>query len=139
MKVVLDPNVLIAALLSAVGAPRALMERWADGLFEIIVSDKLLTELARVLRRAKFSRYATTEDVDDYVAELRMSGILLADPDPMPGLTKDPGDDYLVALARAAKADAIVSGDAHLLKLPRVDPPVFAPRAFLEALDRLDP
>jgi predicted nucleic acid-binding protein len=56
------------------------------------------------------------------------------DPPASPGLTSDPGDDYLVALARHAGADAIVSGDRHLLELPEAMPPVLAPRQFLEQL-----
>ena len=49
---------------------------------------------------------------------------------------RDPSDDYLVALARDARADAIVSGDADLLALEAAAPPILTPRAFVEELSR---
>jgi predicted nucleic acid-binding protein len=49
-------------------------------------------------------------------------------------VTPDRGHDYLVALARAARADVLVSGDAHLTGLPDPDPPVLTPRGFLDRL-----
>jgi predicted nucleic acid-binding protein len=61
--------------------------------------------------------------------------VILDDPPPLPGVSPDPDDDYLIALARAADADCIVSGDVHLLGLPDPSPPVFTPREFLERLD----
>jgi predicted nucleic acid-binding protein len=50
-------------------------------------------------------------------------------------VTADPDDDYLVALAVAAGADALVSGDVHLTEL--VDAPVIVltPRQVLERLE----
>jgi uncharacterized protein len=59
-------------------------------------------------------------------------GVLVEDPPADPGLTPDPGDDYLVALARAAGARCIVSGDAHLRQLADAVPPVISPREFIE-------
>jgi hypothetical protein len=55
-------------------------------------------------------------------------------PDPVvePGPTPDPDDDDLVALARRASADALVSGDAHLTGLAGAQPPVVTPRVFLD-------
>ena len=50
---------------------------------------------------------------------------------PVPRLTPDPGDDYLVALARSSHADLIVTGDRHLLDLTDAHPPVIGPAAFL--------
>lgn len=137
MKVVFDPNVLVAALLSPTGAPRALIERWVAGHFEIVVSDRLLGELYSVLGRTKFRRYVTEQDATEYVDELRSSGVFYVDPAPQPGLTPEPGDDYLVALAQEAQANALVSGDDHLVELVGADPPVMTPRAFLEAVDKL--
>lgn len=49
-------------------------------------------------------------------------------------LSPDPDDDYLIALARVAGADYLVSGDRHLLDLADPDPPVLTPRQFLRLL-----
>jgi predicted nucleic acid-binding protein len=57
------------------------------------------------------------------------------DPAALLGASPDPDDDYLIALARAANADYLVSGDRHLLDLEAPDPPVLTPRQFLDLLD----
>jgi putative PIN family toxin of toxin-antitoxin system len=133
-RVVLDPGVLIAALLSPRGAPAELLRRWLAGDYELVVSPQLLAELERVLLRPKFRQYCTTEEAQAYVAWLRHFATLTQDPPLEAGLTPDPGDDYLVSLARSAQADCLVSGDPHLTALPSPQPPVLNPRAFLDRL-----
>lgn len=64
--------------------------------------------------------------------------VLVEDPPALPGVTADPADDYLVALARAEGADAIVSGDRHLLELERPRPPVLTARAFVDEVVAVD-
>jgi putative PIN family toxin of toxin-antitoxin system len=107
---------------------------WHDRRFEVVVSAKLLDELSRVLRREKFRRYVSLEEVDGYLQLLRADGTRAADPSFEPGLTPDPNDDYLVALAREAEADVLVSGDSDLTELPDPRPPVLTPRRFLERI-----
>jgi putative PIN family toxin of toxin-antitoxin system len=126
--------VLIAALISAAGAPRALLQRWLAGDFELIVSPSLLAELERVLGRQKFRTYATEPEIRTYVALLRRLATIVPDPALISGLTPDPGDDYLVVLARASGARALVSGDRHLCDLVDPMPPVLRPREFLDRL-----
>jgi uncharacterized protein len=89
----------------------------AGGRFELIASPQLLAELERVLSREKFRRYASLDQAYSFVRAVARLAVLVEDLAPTPGATADPGDDYLVALARAQDADAIVSGDRHLLGL----------------------
>jgi uncharacterized protein len=133
-RVVLDSNVYVSALLAPTGSPAQIIERWADGQFEVIVSPLLLAELERVLRRPKFKASIPAVQVDALVSALSEDGVSAADPEASPGATPDPGDDYLVALARAADAECIVSGDTHLTQLSDPRPPVLTPRAFLNSL-----
>ena len=134
LRAVLDPGVLIAALLSRKGAPAQLLRAWVDGQFELVVSPNLVDELDRVLRRPRFTSYVSIADVDDYVGGLRRLATVLADPSPAPRAAPDPNDDYLVALAQAAKVHYLVSGDTHLTRLA-IRPPVLSPRAFLTFLE----
>ena len=116
LRAVIDPGVLISALLSAAGTPAQILIAWREGRFESIASPFLLDELAAVLARPKFKAYVMPVEVDAYVEMLRREAILESDPPSEPGLTPDPGDDYLVSLARAAEADVLVSD--HRLRLP---------------------
>lgn len=61
------------------------------------------------------------------------------DPLEIEPVVRDPGDDYLVALARSAAAHALVSGDGDLLALDLEDVLVLSPRAFLERLGSMEP
>ena len=125
---------MIAGLISAEGAPRQLLLRWLAGDFELIASPSLLEELERVLLRPKFRSYATENEVRRFVAIIREFASVSPDPPAEPGLTADPHDDYLVALARATHAGVLVSGDRHLMELITPAPPVLSPRNFFTRL-----
>ncbi len=133
-RVVIDPNVLISARLSPHGTPARLLAAWTDGRFELVISPALLAELSGVLQRPKFSRWLTPSEAHGFVQTLRTGATLVNDPPARPGVTPDPGDDYLVTLARAADADWLISGDAHLTALVDPEPPVLNPAAFLAEL-----
>jgi uncharacterized protein len=133
-RVVLDPGVLIAAVLSPKGAPAELLRRWLAGDYELVVSDKVLAELKRVLLRPKFRKYLSEAEAIEYVDLFHRLATAVPDPPEVHGLTPDPGDDYLVNLARAAKINFLVPGDPHLTDLSDPWPPVLTPRAFLERL-----
>ena len=141
-RVVLDCNVFVSALLSSDGAPAQILERWADGAFDLIISPLLLAELERVLGRPKFRASIDAIHAEALLSGVIDDGLLVEDPPPQLGLTPDPGDDYLVVLARKADAHCIVSGDAHLRELTDAVPPVLTPREFLarpEEPPQIDP
>ena len=135
-RAVLDPNVLVSALISPKGASARLLLELRAGAFELVVSPHVLAEFDEVLHREKFRRYANENEVDAYIDVLRRESILVDDPEPAPApLADDPDDEYLIALARAARVDALVSGDPHLTRL-RERIPVLGPREFLKTLER---
>ncbi|HEX5481010.1 MAG TPA: putative toxin-antitoxin system toxin component, PIN family [Terriglobia bacterium] len=134
-RVVLDPGVLIAALISARGAPRALLRAWLEGAFELLVSSNLLAELGGVLGRQKFRAYVSERDARLYVAFLARFATRCPDAASPVRLSLDPDDDYLLALAQSQGADFLVSGDPHLCQLEKGEPPVLTPRAFLNRLE----
>jgi uncharacterized protein len=133
-RAVLDTNVLVAALISPGGGSARLLLELRSGAFELIVSPLLLAELREVLGRDKFRRYLSEAEADAYVELIRSEAVVRADPVPSPeALSADPDDEYLIDLARDAGADALVTGDAHLLDLRAVIP-VMTPAEFLETL-----
>jgi uncharacterized protein len=132
---VCDVGVVISGLLSPDGPPAKLLNAWRDGAFDLVVSPLWLAELEAVLARPRISAYLTPGDTASLLQALGREAIIVPDPTPQPGLTPDPGDDYLVGLARACRAAYLVSGDNHLLGLEAPDPPVLRPREFLSQFE----
>jgi putative PIN family toxin of toxin-antitoxin system len=132
VRAVLDPNVLIAAVLSPRGAPAQVLRRWLDGAFELVVSEGLLAELGRAFTYPKLRSRIGKEEAAGVLALLRSSAIFVPDPPRPEPRPPDPGDDYLLPLAEAGNA-ILVTGDKHLLRLRKL--PIRAPRAFLAQLD----
>lgn len=134
MRVVLDPNVLVSALISPAGPPREILTAWTQGRFELVASPALLGELRDVLARAKLRRWVSVATAAEYVDALAEDAVVIDDPAAHPGLSPDPDDDYLITLARANAADYLISGDRHLTGLTDPNPPVLTPRQFRDLL-----
>ena len=134
MRAVLDPNVIIPALLSSRGSPAKVLAGWIAGDYELAVSPLLLQELKRALAYPKIRDRITKSESDELVALLSHRADTHRDPEEAaPVRCVDPDDDYLIALAVVARA-VIVSGDGHLLDLDQ-DLPVYSPAGFLAMLD----
>ena len=131
--IVLDCNVFVSALLSPQGSPAQILDQWADGDFDLVISPLLLAELEKMLSRPKFHASIDIVLIDALLTGLIEDAVLVNDPGRQLGLTSDPGDDYLVELAQKADAECIVSGDARLTQLADPSPPVLTPRELLEA------
>jgi len=103
---------------------------WLDGVFEVVVPTSLFAALQRVLAYPTVRSSVTGIEAAAFLALLEGGATTIDDPTRPPSLrTADPNDDYLVALAEAARA-VIVSGDRHLLDMAgRL--PVYAPADFL--------
>ena len=133
MPAVLDPNVIISALLSPTGSPARVVQAWLEGGYELVVSPLLLVELERALGYPKLRARVIEAEAQEVIELLRRGPDLCEDPTgPPPVRSPDPGDDYLVALAAANQA-LVVSGDRHLLGLGD-DVPVYPPAEFLSLI-----
>jgi putative PIN family toxin of toxin-antitoxin system len=133
LRAVLDPNVIVSALLAPSGTPAKVLRAWLNGDYELIASPLLLAELIRVFDYPKLrSRISETES-RQFIELLKHQGEIVDDPElSLPIHSSDPDDDYLIALAAMTRS-VIVSGDHHLLDLAdRL--PVHSPAAFLEIL-----
>src|SRR5687768_696977 len=96
-RVVLDPNVLISALLTPRGASALILIHLRTGAFELVTSPALLAELRTVLRRDKFRPYVSLDEAEEFVELIRRESTSTEDPEPpaVP-LSEDPGDEYLI-------------------------------------------
>jgi putative PIN family toxin of toxin-antitoxin system len=136
VRVVTDPNVLVSAAISSAGPPRALVDAWIDERLELVFSPVLIEELHGVLHRSRLRRWISLQLADEFIDGLAQDATMVGDPPALSGVSRDPGDDYLIALARATGVDYLVSGNRDLLDLEDSDPPVLSPRQFLELLDQ---
>jgi uncharacterized protein len=135
VRAVLDPNVIISALLTPRGTPARIVRLWLIGAFEFITSESLLAELERALKYPKLRDRIRPSEAQQLVELLRSETEVLEDPADAPAVrSPDPADDYLIALAESTRA-ALVSGDRHLLGLRHILP-VYAPAEFLALLER---
>jgi uncharacterized protein len=113
LRVVVDPNVLVSAAIAG-GNPSRVVELASGGFIGLVASPRLLDELRGVLARDKFLRWRTREELDRFVADIEVLVEPAPDPVEVPAVSRDPNDDYLVALAVDAGADVLCSGDRDL-------------------------
>ena len=133
MRAVVDVNVLISGALSAKGASAEILRASRDGLFELVVSELLLAELERALSYPKLRKRIPPEKAAAFVNWVRDHGTLADDPaSPPPVGSRDPDDDYLLALAISRRA-YLVTGDQDLRVLSD-DLPILSPAQFTTKL-----
>lgn len=133
MRVVIDPNVWISALINPYGPPARVVELVMTGAVVTVVTEPLLDELTDVLARPKLRRWISTADATTFLQALAVSADVRPDPGPPTRHVRDPDDDYLVAIAEETGA-TLVTGDADLLDA-YLSPRAVTPRALLEQFD----
>jgi len=109
MRVVLDTNVLLSALISPHGAPDAIYRAWRAAKFEVVTSQTQLDELRRASRYPKFQAVLQPHLVGAMVNNLQRAIVLERLPSNVEA--DDPNDAFLLAMAIASDADYLVTGD----------------------------
>ena len=109
MRVVLDTNVLLSALISPHGSPDMIYRAWRAARFQIVTSRAQLDELRRASRYPKFKTILQPHLVGVMVNNLQRA-IVLEDL-PAEIEARDPFDAFLLAMAIGGKADYLVTGD----------------------------
>jgi len=114
LRVVLDTNVLVSAIISD-GKSRQLLRKGIANQFTIITSNLILRELATVLRRPKFK--TSEEEINRIILALGRVAQVVSVKSRFQVVREDPKDDMILETAYDGSADVIVSGDSHLLAL----------------------
>ncbi len=126
-----DVNVLVSAARTPSGLCGRLLEAAIEGHWRPVVSVMLFQELEDVLARPKFRDVLGQETTDRFLTDLLEVAEWAQDPKEAPAtLSRDPDDDYLLALARSAQVDVLVSGDRDLTDLADTKPPIETPTQF---------
>ncbi|GAB6057257.1 putative toxin-antitoxin system toxin component, PIN family [Desulfonatronum parangueonense] len=124
MKIVVDTNVLVSALLFGGKAGR-IIGLWKSEAIHPLVSEAIVSEYLRVLAYPKFQlarseiRHLLDHEILPWFKPLVVT----------PGerfIPNDPEDDKFIWCASQGKAKLIVSGDPHLLDCVRTPVPVIS-------------
>ena len=110
MRVVLDTNILIGALITRGTPPDALYRAWLRGAFDLVTSTAQIDEIAAVLARPRLQKYLDADEAAAILGNIDTRAIVLGAL-PEIGLSPDPADNAILATAIAGRADLIVSGD----------------------------
>ena len=131
MKVVLDTNVLISGIFFG-GPPRAVLDAWAAGRFDLMISPMMVDEYVRTCDRLSTSHQDL--EYQSILASLIGHGTLVPDTTDSEPVSADPDDDKFMLCARGCGA-IVVSGDQHLLDADGwKGVRVMKPRDFLDSL-----
>jgi putative PIN family toxin of toxin-antitoxin system len=123
MRLILDTNVLLGALISPYGPPEAIYRAWRLGRFELVTSTFQLDEIRRVSRYPKLRPLLPAHRIGTMVNNMQRAVVLDERPALPAGIAaSDPDDGYLLAMALATDADYLVTGDrrAGLLQMQSV-------------------
>jgi putative PIN family toxin of toxin-antitoxin system len=118
MRVVADTNIVVSGLLWY-GPSRRVLAAAGAGQIDLFTSAVLLAQLEEVLQRKKFARRLELVGLMPHDLTLGYAALAtLVEPAVIaPIVLDDPDDDEVLACAVGARAEAIVSGDRHLLEM----------------------
>jgi len=110
MRVVLDTNILLSALINRHGTPAQLITGWRERRFDLITSTEQLIELGDVARRPVLRARVVPSTVGRLIRDLRKLAEVLTR---LPAVERsaDPADNFLLAMAEAGNTNYLVSGD----------------------------
>jgi len=110
VRVILDTNVLLSALIRIDSKPYKLVQACFDGRFDLVSSPVQLQEIARVARYPQVRRFIEPAEVGWLINRMRERA-LLVERLPNIDVSADPGDNFLIAMAQAGNVDYLVTGD----------------------------
>jgi uncharacterized protein len=113
----LDTNILASSAIARTGTIAALFNHWRSGDFELVVSDHILEELERALRKPYFAARLDKPDRDDFLALVIEFATVAEIAEPVPDVVPDLPDNLILATALGGRAQYPVSGDRALRQL----------------------
>jgi uncharacterized protein len=119
MRVVIDTNILVSALIAPAGKPAAIIRAWLDGKFTFLTCDEHVDELRATLSKPNLAALIKPHKAGRLINQIKE---LADDVGELPSVERsaDPKDDFLLAMCEAGHADYLVTGDkSGLLALER--------------------
>jgi putative PIN family toxin of toxin-antitoxin system len=132
IRVVLDTNILISALLQPEGMPaRTLVIALAGTTAQLCVSGDIYAEYDEVIRRPKFNRSEPV--IEQALRAIRQNGLWVK-PSEKVRACSDPDDDIFLECALAARAHSVVTGNLKHFPAQWADTKIITARQFVEAM-----
>jgi uncharacterized protein len=135
MRLVLDTNVLVSAVLSP-NSVSAKVLNWGEDNGIILYSAATLTELLSVLGRSKFAKYIDADDIEGLSVRIKTAWFPVEILKEVK-LCRDTKDDKFIEVALNGDASYLITGDTDLLILhPIQNIFVINPRTFWDEITR---
>lgn len=113
---VLDTNILASGTITASTPPGQIIDAWRNGLFTLVTSDHILTELEKTLQKPYFQKHLTKAEVSNFIELLQSESVVIPLTVNVENIATHSEDDLIVSTAVSAKADYLVTGDGPLLR-----------------------
>lgn len=131
IRVVLDTNVVVSAMLKTGGISSGIVKAGFAGHFQWVVSEALVREYQEVLFRPRFK--LDREEIEDLIRSIRTS-VIIAVPVEVLSLAKDPDDNKVIECAAAGMAEYLVTGNLRHFPAEFRGCRTVSPRTFLTIL-----
>ncbi len=118
VRVIVDTNCWISFLIGK--RLSSLVYLLSNEHIELIFCNELFEEIKDVTQRPKLAKYFPTQEVASLLSFLRLKGTMV-EPSVSLRVCRDAADDYLLALAKEAKAHYLVTGDKDLLVIREIE------------------
>lgn len=133
MRLVLDTNVLISAILAPNSIPARVLN-WGEDNGIILYSAATLAELLSVLRRSKFAKYIDVDNIEGLSRRIKTTWFFVPILKQVE-LCRDAKDNKFIELAFNGEATYLITGDTDLLVLnPIQNIPIINPRTFWDEI-----
>jgi len=139
-RLVIDASTLVSGITGSdrESPPCVIYDVVSEMSIEAIICPRLLAEVERALRKPYFRELIDDQEIAEAVSIIRDAGTMLDNPVDPQAVLRDPTDDYLVALAQEAGAEAIVTSDRDLLDHVDLTPPAIDARKACKLLTLTD-
>jgi uncharacterized protein len=140
MRITLDTNILVSAFIAEKGHPAAIIDlaltfSEIDTVLSVPILDEFKDVLSRQEVRERFD-YSDGE-IAEFVDAVRKASVIVKPTSDFKVIVEDPNDDIVINTAFDGKAEYIVSGDRHLLKVGRFrDIKIVSPRSMLDIFNK---
>lgn len=136
IRVVLDTNILVSALLQPLGPSAELLLLAINGSIRLCMTGSIYAEYEEVISRARFQR--SPDAISDTLQAIREIGLWVRPTQPVHACS-DPDDNIFLECAEAAQAEYLVTGNLKHFPLSWIGTRIVSPRWLAEYLSDAKP